>query len=254
MDTRVAPMVAPMIQGIAETERISVNGGIDTPTLSTKREIYAIDEALSNTNLSLHQKRILQLRVSGLLREYGFRSRIYSLTFHSLRFITTVGSLIVPALLSAQYVNGNVNTQDATIGVQVYWSVWVLSLFVTICNGLMNLMKIDKKYYMLHTCYQHIISEVWQYVQLSGKYSGLYTQGQEATHANQYVYICNILEKIRMKHVEEEYYKVTEQNATPPGDSLVPPTPLKNRVEENSIVVVNGSDSTPGTTLRRNVE
>jgi hypothetical protein len=57
-----------------------------------------------------------------------------------------------------------------------------------------------------------------------------------------------------MRHVEEEYYKVTEQNATAPGDSLVPPTPLKNRVEENSIVVVNGSDSTPGTTLRRNVE
>lgn len=102
---------------------------------------------------------------------------------------------------------------------------------------------------MLHTCYEHIISEVWQYVQLSGKYSGLYTQGQEATHANQYIYICNILEKIRMKHIEEEYYKVTEQNAAPTGDSLIPPTPFKHRVEENSIVIVN--DSEGGTTLRK---
>jgi len=137
--------------------------------------------------------------------------------------------------------------------VQVYWVVWILSLVVTICNGLLNLMKIDKKYYMLHTCYQHIISEVWQYVQLSGKYSGMYTQGQEATHLNQYIYVCNILEKIRMKQIEEEYYKVTEQNATQTGDSLIPPTPLKTRVDENSSVLINGSsEQSNQTTLRRN--
>jgi hypothetical protein len=214
-----------------------------------KRDIDALDEAIQNTTLQNSQKRILQLRVNGLLHEYGFRTRIYAITFHSLRFTTTVGSLIVPALLSVQYVNGNVTAENATIGIQVYWGVWVLSLFVTICSGLINLMKIDKKYYMLHTCYEHIISEVWQYVQLSGKYSGLYTQGQEATHGNQYIYICNILEKIRMKHIEEEYYKVTEQNASPAGDSLIPPTPLKKMVEENSIVIVN--DSEGGTTLRK---
>ena len=107
-------------------------------------------------------------------------------------------------------------------------------------------MKIDKKYYMLHSCYQHIVSEVWQYVQLSGKFSGQYTPAQEPTHTNQYIYICSILEKIRMKHIEEEYYKVTEQNATGASDSLVPPTPLR----ELSIAPVNGSSGT-GTTLRR---
>ena len=216
-------------------------------------ESSALDVAISNINIDANQKKILQLRVSSLLREYKFRTRIYSVTFHSLRITTTVGSLIVPALLSVQYVNGNVSSENATIGVQVYWVVWILSLIVTICNGLLNLMKIDKKYYMLHTCYQHIISEVWQYVQLSGKYSGMYTQGQEATHLNQYIYVCNILEKIRMKQIEEEYYKVTEQNAAHTGESLVPPTPLKSRVDENSSVLVNGSsDQSNETTLRRN--
>ena len=230
--------------------------------VAVKREIQAIDEAISNTTLSQSQRRILQLRVNGLLREYGFRTRIYSISFHTLRTTTTVGSLIVPALLSAQYVNGNVTTDTANIGVKVYWSVWVISLFVTICNGLMNLMKIDKKYYMLHTCYEHIVSEVWQYVQLSGKFSGQYTPGQEPTHSNQYIYICSILEKIRMKHIEEEYYKVTEQNATGASDSLVPPTPLRVRMvdaQEISEAPVNGSPAQPSfgpqnlgqTTLRR---
>jgi hypothetical protein len=219
---------------------------------SVNREIHAIDEAISNSTLSTFQKRILQLRVNALLREYGFRTRIYSITFHTLRATTTIGSLIVPALLSVQFANENTSAQTANISIQVYWVVWIISLFVTICNGLMNLMKIDKKYYMLHTCYQHIVSEIWQYVQLSGKFSGQYTQGQEPTHSNQYIYICNILEKIRMKHIEEEYYKVTEQNASGATDSLIPPTPLRARITdgivENSIVDINGS----ATTLRKN--
>jgi hypothetical protein len=242
-----------------ETIRVSPESPIADTRLqisqTVQKEIHAIDEAISHTSLTAVQKRILQLRVNALLREYGFRTRIYSITFHTLRATTTIGSLIVPALLSVQFANENTSAQTASISIQVYWVVWIISLFVTICNGLMNLMKIDKKYYMLHTCYQHIVSEVWQYVQLSGKFSGQYTQGQEPTHTNQYIYICNILEKIRMKHIEEEYYKVTEQNASGTADSLIPPTPLRARITdtiaENSVVDVNGSSSS-ATTLRRN--
>jgi hypothetical protein len=214
-------------------------------TFHFKRDIVSIQEALSLVDLDESRKKILQLRVDGLLHEYKLRCRIYSITFHTLRTMTTVGSLIVPALLSAQYVNGSVTSQAATIGLQVYWSVWIISLFVTICNGLMNLMKIDKKYHVLHTCYQHLISEIWQYIQLSGKYSGSNMPGLEATHLSQYVYICNTLEKIRMKHIEEEYYKITEQNG-PPSDSLVPPTPFKGISEEKekSIVLVNDQEIT----------
>lgn len=248
--TRVSPDGTP-----GAREDITTDPPSSSVEQNVRREIHAIEEAISNTTLSQSQKRILHLRVNSLLREYGFRTRIYSISFHSLRTTTTVGSLIVPALLSAQYVNGNVTTESANIGIRVYWSVWVISLFVTICNGLMNLMKIDKKYYMLHTCYQHIVSEVWQYVQLSGKFSGQYTPGQEPTHTNQYIYICNILEKIRMRHIEEEYYKVTEQNATGAADSLIPPTPLRARLvdaQQISEAPVNGPQTTFGqTTLRR---
>lgn len=246
--SRVTPDATP--SAVPTADLVASDSPSNSVEQIVRREIHAIGEAISNTNLNQSQKRILHLRVNSLLREYGFRTRIYSISFHSLRTTTTVGSLIVPALLSAQYVNGNVTTESANIGIRVYWSVWVISLFVTICNGLMNLMKIDKKYYMLHTCYQHIVSEVWQYVQLSGKFSGQYTPGQEPTHTNQYIYICNILEKIRMRHIEEEYYKVTEQNATGAADSLIPPTPLRARLadaQQISDAPVNGSQ----TTLRR---
>jgi hypothetical protein len=100
--------------------------------------------------------------------------------------------------------------------------------------------KIDKKYYFLHTTYEHLRSEGWQYIQLSGKYSGFYTPNEKPTHENQFIYFCHSVEKVKMKQIEEEYYKLTDSHPTVPPtitapvptkgknlDSLIPPTPLK---------------------------
>jgi hypothetical protein len=96
---------------------------------------------------------------------------------------------------------------------QIYWVTWVTSLLVTTSNGLLTLFKIDKKYLFLHTNKEHIISEGWQYVGLSGRYSGFYTPGQEPTHPNQYIFFCHIIEKIRMREVEDEYNRLQDAGA-----------------------------------------
>jgi hypothetical protein len=164
-----------------------------------------------------------------------------SIFFHSARCVITVGSLIVPALLSIQYTNG-VNQNMA-----IYWTTWVLSLLVTVCNGLITLLKVDKHYYHLHTVREHLISDGWQYLGLTGKYSGFHTPGDTATHTNQFVYFCHSIEKIRMQQIQEEYYKVPDTNtqgqrttAAPSTDvpnmnslaanPLVPPTPLQGEL------------------------
>ena len=153
--------------------------------------------------------------------------------FHCSRIIITVGSLIVPALLSIQ---------GATIlNVQIYWSTWVISLLVTICNALMALFKFDKRYYYLHTVLEKLTSEGWQYIELTGKYSGYHTPGTVATHNNQFIYFCHAIEKTRMKQVEEEYYKLSETPSQTPGaqtalqdtkNSLIPPTPQQGELDQ----------------------
>jgi hypothetical protein len=55
-------------------------------------------------------------------------------------------------------------------------------------------------------------SEAWQYLQLTGKYGGHYTKGQIPTHENQYVFFCHNIEKIKLKQVEEEYYKLLDSH------------------------------------------
>ena len=202
-------------------------------------QIEALNTSLGAVALNPIRLAPLQARYQSLLHMYSKRTSRYSSSFHALRLIITIGSLIVPALLSVQ--NNSASSQE------VYWVVWVLSLLVTMSNGVVTLLKIDKKYYLLNTVYQQLMSEGWQYIHLSGKYSGQKTPGTAPTHENQYTFFTHAIEKIRMRHVEEEYYKVTDVSAQAQAqgqiDPLVPPTPLRN-----PLLQVN---ELAGTTIRR---
>ena len=207
------------------------------------KQIGLLREAIQVTTLTEQQKRTVSSRYLSLIDEYSGRVTRYSVSFNTLRIVITVGSLIVPALLSVQYTAGNVSSSDATMSAQMYWLVWNLSLFVTISNGIMALLKVDKKYFVLNTTYQHLLSEGWQFIHLSGKYSGFYTPSAAASHQNQFIYFCNMVEKIRMKQVEEEYYKIDQAHSHGSGSSsgqgqeqLVPPTPAKASIKSSAIL------------------
>jgi hypothetical protein len=177
--------------------------------------ITAIENSLKKIK-AIHQdaRESITSRYITLLEDYNHRKQRYSISFHSLRFIVTVGSLIVPAVLSVQYTNGNVDSTSANLPSQVYWIVWTLSLFVTISNGIMTLLKMDKKYHSLHSTFEQLISEGWQYVHLAGKYNGRLTPGVDVTHESQFQFFCFYIEKVRMKQIEDEYYKSEEQKET----------------------------------------
>jgi hypothetical protein len=150
------------------------------------------------------------------------RTLFFAYEFHIGRTIITVGSLFVSSLLSIQYINtgGSVDAAKTTPPV-IFWITWLLSLLVTICNGILTLFKVDKKYYFLHTTHEQLKSQVWQYLHLTGKYGGHYTKGHIPTHANQYIYFCHNMEKIKLKQVEEEYYKLVDTQ----NDDTVKHTP-----------------------------
>lgn len=180
------------------------------------------------SDLSLLQRHTLKERYRFLMEEYRRRCLIYASLFYIFRITVTVGSLAVPALLSIQ--NGNTTLPF------IYWLTWGVSLAVTTSNGIMTLFKVDKRFFMLHATAERLRSETWQFIQLSGRYSGHHgtLPNQKATHANQYVYYCSQLEKINMKRVDDEYIKTTDEahalvaqkpvseSQKPSGDTMVP--------------------------------
>jgi Protein of unknown function (DUF4231) len=163
------------------------------------QELVTLDEF----NKLLFRRRFLRLH-----QEFERRCLYISILFHISRLIITVGSLIVPALLSIQYTGGS--SKDTTM--VIYWTAWTLSLLVTTSNGILTLFKIDKKYYSLHTSMEQLRSEGWQFLELSGRYSGFYTPNEKPTHTNQFLYFCHVIEKIKMSQVELEYYRLMEKD------------------------------------------
>jgi len=158
---------------------------------------------LDSATLDEHFKNSLRRRYIHLLREYQIRAVRYSILYHLGHLIITVGSLIVPALLSVQYTNSLLDYQT-----NIYWLTWTLSLLVTTFNGILVLFKVDKKYHSLHTTMERLRSEGWQFLELTGRYAGhLLHNGEEASHKNQYRFFCHYVEKIKLSQIEEEYYK-----------------------------------------------
>lgn len=173
---------------------------------SSKQIIHLLQEI---QGLSDFQKNTLITRYVTITEAIYKRSQIYTYLFHIGRTTVSVGSLIVPALLSIQYTSAG-TADTAPLAMQIYWATWCVSLLVTMFNGILAVFKVDKQYYFLHTIHEHLQSELWHYIYLSGKYGGHYLKDVHPTHSNQYVFVCHNLEKIKLKQVEEEYYKLLE--------------------------------------------
>ncbi len=173
-----------------------------------------ITESTINTlTLHVNRKEIIKDRYLAVLTDYQRRACRYGRSFHLSRITVAVGSLLVPALLSIQYIPGTgsagASAGAAANAIVLYWVTWVISLLVTIANGVATLMKVDKKYYFLNTIVEQLRSEGWQYVSLTGRYAGM---GETTrTHEYQFLYFCHMVEKIKMHQVEEEYFKLTDE-------------------------------------------
>jgi hypothetical protein len=180
----------------------SICGGTST---KTRRMILLLEDL---DGLTRFQKITLMNRFITVMEEFSSRATFFSWVFNIGRFVVTVGSLIVPALLSIQYTGST--TIGADVSLQIYWTTWTLSLLVTMCNGILTLFKLDKKYYFLNTVLEQLQSEMWQYIHLTGRYAGKYCPGKLPSHDNQFIYFCHTMEKIKLKQVEEEYFKLME--------------------------------------------
>ena len=179
----------------------------------------ALFDIFQSLQIESYKKIVLQQRYLEVLRNFHVRARRLEIMFYATRLIVTIGSILVPAFLSIQ---------GSTEQTQIYWATWIISLSVTISNGFMSLFKLDKKYFFINTTLEMLHSEGWQYIALSGRYAGK-DAIVPATHENQFLIFSHMAEKIKMRQVEEEYWKFTDTsgvgNATNQKAPLISPTP-----------------------------
>jgi len=196
-------------------------------------------EALNDiTNIDEFSKKALLYRTSSILDEYTTRAYVYSGIYHIGRGIVTIGSLIVPALLSIQ---GGANGLSSYT-TELYWITWSTSLLVTIFNGGLTLFKIEKKFNYLNMLQEQVRSEAWQYIHLTGKYGGHHFAPEPSTHKNELVHFTHSLERIKLNQTNEEFWKSQDSSTKEPKtsletkalDALYVPTPSTQQLLEAS--------------------
>ena len=117
--------------------------------------------------------------------------------YNGFRFVVTVGSILLPAILSIGQMDPTKlpkNFDNVS-----YWSSWFISLTVTVCNGFVQLFSLDKNYYTYSIIVEQLKTEGWQYFQLSGKYN------DSPDHETALKFFCKSVENIKKKQIEQEF-------------------------------------------------
>jgi hypothetical protein len=155
------------------------------------------DPPLSPMSKSILRDRYVRI-VNGL-EVSAKRSNFWFLTLSS---VTTVGSIIVPALISIQDKTFEVNSTTNELeqhNNNIYWASWGVSLAVTISNAMVRLFSFDKTAITRKLRMNHLKSEGWLFLELSGDYSRF------STHQDAFQTFCNNVEKIKTEQIQEEY-------------------------------------------------
>jgi hypothetical protein len=159
------------------------------------RKNNTIDELITVIShleqLDTLEKFLIRTRYVELLISMKRRAFYYSILFRSFRLIVTIGSLLVPALLSVQY---DTIHEVRCIGQHGYYR----SLFTT-SNGIFTLLKVDKSiilYILLWNSYIRRLA-IFCINRRYGESGNLLPAGTVHTHHNMFQYFCHYVEKIK---------------------------------------------------------
>ena len=129
------------------------------------------------SSLSEHNKLLLRERYVTMVNTSISESIRSSAYYFILQTTTTVGSILVPALLSAEESNlffNSTASDEVEYTHHIYWSIWGVSLAVTLCNAITQLTSMDKKYMMRKINVSLMKKEGWLFLQKSGVIYGKY--------------------------------------------------------------------------------
>lgn len=191
---------------VAQPDTLALNDGKPVKRIEMNlNEMTRLTRSLPG--LTHVQIRIIELRYLGLLKQYESRLIYIDFFYHFSRAFISLGGVVVPALLSIQ-------SPTSDYSMPLYWTTWAISLTVTILHNFSAIFRFDKKFVGIHSTYERLRGEGWQYFELSGRYSGHHGHGPP-THQNQFMYFVNNVEKLRLAQIEEEYTSIKEPDKTP---------------------------------------
>jgi len=149
---------------------------MSTSRPTTRNKVVHIPETfdtwaslIDETDLTNIQKNAIKTRIISVVMRLRARLRWLSVAYTCLRTTTTVGSLLVPSILTLQSPTQPVTSPSD--GFSAYWAIWSIGLVVSVSNAFVSLFRVDKNYYTIGNLLEKIESESWLFLTQSGPYN-----------------------------------------------------------------------------------
>lgn len=196
-------------------------GGVDPPFDVKVRSVIDPLILSDDPELNDRMKRILRKRFVSQIVLYEFKSDRVGRRYNILRFIVTVGSMVLPTLQTIQS-----DPKVSAVDNEIFWAAIGTSLTVMIANGMIQMFGFDKKYVIYHLAVERMKAIGWQWLERSGKYA-LNPDGTMADYADNWAMFWNDLEKVKSLTVGSVYGG--DDSSGPP-----PELPSKKTKTENN--------------------
>ena len=153
---------------------------------------------IRNIDLEENRRKIILTRFLEEVILYDKKARVAEFFYILFSLIITIGSVILPALLSIQNVDFSDDEEvDQNYRERVYWLSWCISLLISICNGLIQLLSLNKQYSSYIVVREKLVSEGWKYLELCEEY-------EEGNHKENFTKFCEEIENIKKTQTDRE--------------------------------------------------
>lgn len=183
---------------------------------------------IRNLDLDETRRKIILTRFLEEVVLYDKKARVAEFFYICFSLIITIGSVILPALLSIQNVDFSDDEEvDRTYRERVYWFSWAISLLISICNGLIQLLSLNKQYSSYIVVRENLVSEGWKYLELCENYS-------IGNHKDNFTRFCEEVEEIKKSQTDREIVFMNHRGARGTTDNETTtenndPNPNSNR-------------------------
>ena len=153
---------------------------------------------INDIKLSPHRKRIIEDRFLKEVITYEMKSKISEFFYLFFSIFVTIATIILPALLSIQEVSySEDNETDKEFKTRIFWSTWVISILVTISNGLVQFLNLHTQYITFSQTREKLLSIGWSYFELAGPF-------RNGTHESKFLDFMEAIDIILKNQINQE--------------------------------------------------
>jgi len=153
---------------------------------------------IKHIDLGETQRKLMLSRFLSEVNLYDKKARIAEFFYIFFSLIITIGSVVLPALLSIQNLDFSDDEEvDSKYRERVYWITWSLSLLISISNALIQLLSLNKQYTSYINVRENMSSEGWKYLGLCDDYN-------QGNHKNNFTRFIEKIEEIKNEQTQKE--------------------------------------------------